>query len=105
MVLFIEPLARGSCRAAFGPPFGFCIGVGSAFSVSHGKFGSVGSERSRSLAGRWERFNTDKTLLLAESGTRDQSTIVRADNRDRSWTLHERASLGLGRCYGNLVGA
>ena len=40
------------------------------FSASHAPiFGSAGSERCRSLAGRWTRFVTDRTLLPSGSGS------------------------------------
>ena len=100
MVLFIEPFARGSCKAAFRPPFGFCIAVGSAFSVSHGKFGSVGSGRSRSLAGRSACFITDKTLLLAESGNlgpcanlQRAVTFIDVCDQDKSAVTHPLSEL------------
>ena len=50
------------------------MGIGNPFRCWTGLFrksheiGSVGSGQSRSLAGSWARFVTDKTLLLSESG-------------------------------------
>ena len=73
IVPFIEPLARSEEDKSI-VQFGFShfgSTAGAARSVSdHLKIeiGSVGSERSRSLAGRLARFVTDKTLLLSESG-------------------------------------
>ena len=72
-VPFIESLTRSEEDKSI-VRFGFShfgSTAGAARSVSdHLKIeiGSVGSERSRSLAGRLARFVTDKTLLLSESG-------------------------------------
>ena len=43
------------------------------------EIGSVGSERSRSLARRLARFVTDKTLLLSESGNPGKSPQKNSD--------------------------
>jgi len=47
------------------------------FRVIYIEIGSVGSERSRWLAGGLAHFVTDKTLLLSDSGITNANTWVR----------------------------
>ena len=74
--LLIEPLARGSCKVAFGPPFGFCIGVGSergrSFRHRQNPPSGVG-DQDQMLIGDGDTWTTSTSTLLMTTATGSSS--------------------------------